>query len=80
MDFNAGNARKLLEQFDFAKLFIEELGWDRHSADLSVPISGATYTLRAVAEKRGMVLRMSLLVNAVAASMAPVRKPLPSGL
>ena len=55
MDFNAGNAKKLLEQFDFAKLFIEELGWDRHSADLSVPISGATYTLRAVAEKRGMV-------------------------
>ncbi|TPK57424.1 MULTISPECIES: DNA methyltransferase [unclassified Mesorhizobium] len=55
MDFNAGKARKLLEQFDFAKLFIEELGWDRHSADLSVPISGATYTLRAVAEKRGMV-------------------------
>lgn len=55
MDFNAGNAKKLLEQFDFAKLFIEELGWDRHSADLSVPIGGATYTLRAVAEKRGMV-------------------------
>lgn len=55
MDFNAGNAKKLLEQFDFAKLFIEELGWDRHSADLSVPISGANYTLRAVAEKRGMV-------------------------
>ncbi len=55
MDFNAGNAKKLLEQFDFAKLFIEELGWDRHTADLSVPIGGATYTLRAVAEKRGMV-------------------------
>ena len=35
MDLNAANAKKLLEQFDFAKLFIEELGWDRHSADLS---------------------------------------------
>lgn len=55
MDFNAVNAKKLLEQFDFAKLFIEELGWDRHSADLSVPTNGANYTLRAVAEKRGMV-------------------------
>ena len=55
MDLNAANAKKLLEQFDFAKLFIEELGWDRHSADLSLPISGATYMLRAVAEKRGMV-------------------------
>ena len=55
MDFNAGNARTLLEQFDFPKLFIEELGWDRHSADLSIPISGTTFALRAVAEKRGMV-------------------------
>lgn len=55
MDFNTGNAKKVLEQFDFAKLFIEELGWDRHSADLSVPIAGASFALKAVAEKRGMV-------------------------
>ena len=55
MDFNAGKVRTLLEQFDFPKLFIEELGWDRHSADLSIPISGTTFALRAVAEKRGMV-------------------------
>lgn len=55
MDFNAGTARTLLEQFDFPKLFVEELGWDRHGADLSVPISGSTFALRAVAEKRGMV-------------------------
>ena len=45
----------LLEQFDFSTLFIEELGWDRHGADLSIPISGTTFALRAVAEKRGMV-------------------------
>lgn len=55
MDFNAGTARTLLAQFDFPKLFVEELGWDRHGADLSVPISGSTFALRAVAEKRGMV-------------------------
>ena len=55
MDFNTGNAKKLLEQFDFAKLFIEELGWDRHSADLSVSIAGISFALKAVAEKRGMV-------------------------
>ncbi|MER8845788.1 Eco57I restriction-modification methylase domain-containing protein [Mesorhizobium australicum] len=55
MDFNAGNARTLLGQFEFAKLFIDELGWDRHGADLSVPIAGTTFALRAVAEKRGMV-------------------------
>jgi hypothetical protein len=34
MDFNAGNDKRLLEQFEFAKGFVEELGWDRHSADL----------------------------------------------
>ena len=56
MDFNAGTARTLLEQFDFARLFVEELGWDRHGQDISIPISGATFTLRAVAEKRGMVV------------------------
>lgn len=55
MDFNAGTARTLLEQFDFPKLFVEELGWDRHGADLSIPISSVTFALRAVAEKRGMV-------------------------
>jgi len=48
-------AKKLLEQFEFAKLFVEELGWDRHKADLPVAISGTTFALRAVAEKRGMV-------------------------
>jgi hypothetical protein len=55
MDFNAGTARTLLGQFEFAKLFVEELGWDRHGADLSVPIAGTTFALRAVAEKRGLV-------------------------
>lgn len=56
MHFNAENARKLLADFDFAKLFIEELGWDRHSANLTVPISGVDFTVRAVAEKRGMAV------------------------
>lgn len=55
MDFNAGNAKYLLEQFDFEKLFIEELGWDRHSANLPVEISDTSFALKAVAEKRGMV-------------------------
>jgi len=55
MILNAGNARKLLEQFDFARLFIEELGWDRHNAEFLVPFNSAAYILRAVAEKRGMV-------------------------
>lgn len=55
MDFNAGNARELLARFDFGKLFVEELGWDRHNAELTVEISGTSFALKAVAEKRGMV-------------------------
>ncbi|GAB5461083.1 Eco57I restriction-modification methylase domain-containing protein [Hoeflea alexandrii] len=56
MEFNADTAKELLERFEFAKLLIEELGWDGHGADLSVPIAGVTFGLRAVAEKRGMVV------------------------
>jgi hypothetical protein len=56
MRFNAGKARDVLARFDFEHLFVEELGWDRHGADLSVPIAGTTFSLRAVAEKRGMVV------------------------
>jgi hypothetical protein len=55
MDFNAENAKQRLADFEFGKLFSEELGWDRHSADLSVAISSKTFALKAVAEKRGMV-------------------------
>ena len=32
------------------------MGWDRHSADIAIPIAGTNFTLRAVAEKRGMVV------------------------
>ncbi len=55
MGLHVDNAKKLLAQFEFAKLFIEELGWDRHTSDLPVAISGTTFALKAVAEKRGMV-------------------------
>jgi hypothetical protein len=55
VDFNAGNAKRLLEQFDFLKLFIAELGWDRYNAELRVEISGSSFALKAVAEKRGAV-------------------------
>ncbi|ESZ11300.1 Eco57I restriction-modification methylase domain-containing protein [Mesorhizobium sp. M0923] len=63
MDFNAANARKLLEQFDFASLFAEELGWDRHKAELSVVVSDETFTLRAAAEKRGAVAWVCLVAT-----------------
>ncbi len=55
MKFNAPKAKTLLERFDFAKLFLDELGWDRHNAALEVGIGGTSFALKAVAEKRGMV-------------------------
>ncbi|MCW5725610.1 MAG: Eco57I restriction-modification methylase domain-containing protein [Maricaulaceae bacterium] len=55
MDFNTANAKGLLERFDFMTLFVNELGWDRHSAALPIEISGTSYGLKAIAEKRGMV-------------------------
>ena len=55
MTFNAASAQALLTQFAFSKLFLDELGWDRHNAALPVEIAGASFALKAVAEKRGMV-------------------------
>jgi len=55
MDFNTANAKACLGQFAFAKLFVDELGWDQHSADLSVSMAGTTFRLKAAAQKRGMV-------------------------
>lgn len=55
MKLHAGNAKKLLARFEFSKLFIDVLGWDRHAASLSVSVPGYTFTLQAIAEKRGMV-------------------------
>ena len=43
MTFNAASAQALLKQFAFPKLFLEELGWDRHNAALSVEITGTSF-------------------------------------
>ncbi|MCI0490243.1 MAG: SAM-dependent methyltransferase, partial [Blastocatellia bacterium] len=48
-------ARSHLKNLDFKTLFIEEMGWDKHSANLSVTISDKKVELTAFAEKRGVV-------------------------
>ncbi len=55
MSIILGRTHQRLREFDFAKLFIEELGWDCHSAALQVPIDGESYSLVAVAQTRGFV-------------------------
>ena len=55
MPIDTSRARKCLRDFDLKTLFIEELGWDHHTASLEVSVDGHSLTLDAVAEKRGMV-------------------------
>jgi hypothetical protein len=60
MTIDERRVRALLREFDYVRLFVEELGWDRYqAAPLAVVIDGARYTLSAVAEKRGMVVYAS---------------------
>lgn len=49
--------RRLITEFKFKPLFVEELGWeDLRSAPLTVTVDGQSFTLRGVAEKRGLLL------------------------
>ena len=56
MTLNINRIRELISSFDFKKLFIEELGWDHHNAKLNISIGSQTFTVEAIAEKRGMVV------------------------
>jgi len=54
MTLSVPRVRDYLKNFELEKLFVEELGWDRFSAVFDVPIDGNSFTLRAVAQKRGV--------------------------
>ena len=54
MTLNVPRIRHYLQTFALEKMFIEELGWDRHSARLTVQADNQTYSLTAFAEKRGV--------------------------
>ena len=56
MPIDRDRSRQCLKAFDFRKLFIEELGWDKFSAKLVKLVDGAEYGFHAVAEKRGVVV------------------------
>ncbi len=55
MKLDRAAVRKCLTAFDFATLFREHLGWDKHKTDMSVLVDGQTFVLTAVAQKRGFV-------------------------
>ncbi len=49
---DTARARELLRQADFRRLFVEELGWERHNATLRVVVGGQQLMLHSVAQKR----------------------------
>lgn len=54
---NLTHIRRLITEFKFKPLFVEELGWeDLRSAPLTVTVDGQRFTLCGVAEKRGLLL------------------------
>ena len=60
MTLSVPRVRHYLKSFALEKLFIEELGWDRHATRLSVLAAENTYTLEGVAEKRGVQIFICL--------------------
>ena len=48
--------RKHLEDFTLQALFIEELGWDHGGEDMEITAADKTFSLQAIAQKRGMVV------------------------
>jgi hypothetical protein len=57
MPFDNRRAQEYLKQFEFEPLFVQELGWDYcEGQQLHFGIGSHTYTLKALVEKRGMVV------------------------
>ena len=56
MRISRDRVSQFLKDFEFETLFVEELGWDRHSQALPIRVNETEYSLTGVAEKRGMVV------------------------
>jgi len=56
MALDTTRVRHYLSHFDFRTLFVEELGWDRYSSQLSISVDGREFSLAVVAQKRGLVV------------------------
>lgn len=54
MSFNPTKTKQLLWGCEYRKLFIEELGWDKASVPLEIPLGDRTYRFEPVAHKRGL--------------------------
>lgn len=56
MNLNVARTQDYLKQFDFKRLFTQELGWDLYRDKRSITIDGQTYNLSAIAQKSGMAV------------------------
>ena len=54
MSIDRPHCRQYLRDARFAPLFIEELGWDRQSGNLTEVVDGQTFILAGIAHKRGL--------------------------
>jgi hypothetical protein len=54
MSLSVPRVRELLKNFELAKLFVEELGWDRLTTTLPIAVNGQEISLRGLAQKRGV--------------------------
>jgi hypothetical protein len=54
MPFNTVRVKHLLQNFDFRKLFIDELGWNKASGAVPAALDGSAFQFNAVAEKCGL--------------------------
>lgn len=55
MQIDTEKTRQYLKEFNFQKLFIEELGWDYCTNSFTCSVNKQDFNLIALAEKRGMV-------------------------
>ncbi len=54
MPIDRARAREHLKLFNFRKLFLEEMGWDKFDTEIHKQIDGTNYTFKGFAEKRGV--------------------------
>lgn len=55
MPIDRERARQCLIAFDFKRLFLDQLGWDKHAGVLERVVDGRPYRFQAVSQKRGVV-------------------------
>ena len=56
MAIDRERARQCLKSFDFRRLFLEQLGWDKHTGRLEKTVDGTVHKFQVVSEKRGVVV------------------------